>query len=530
MGASGEPDVVRAALLHLLATAGGGLVALITVLPLQRAVDYTGRATELAEQRQARDEPRRRPRVRRTRAGRGTRRLQPYPEDAPLFFGVWFAVVLLWFVPWKALVLQRPGMVTSVVGLGLMLVLSQAPSNLGALRWPVRMLPGVPLFLGVGVGVAVATLGLRLTRARVVGVFVTDLRWVCSPGFGAQTQTLAAADVLLFGAAALLVWTIGRRHAAYAGHIALATTVLMVGWTAHEHADTGMSDRGAPPISGPGRLALDERPTLVLYPNAGPPEEWFPQGVAPGFLRLTEMQRTQPGYSSIGQRSWDEQFCVQAAHSYTCGNAAEQIYDVEPRTGRQWVDLLGYQDVVLHDDRHLVRFRAAMRQADEPSTWRRVLRTKDFVLVSRVSPLAVPGRVTSVIGEASVTPEVVENATQSYRVHSADGATLVFRDLYWPGYVATLDGEPVEVSALDDMLLTVTLPPGADGNLEVIYDPMPRRLWLSAVTAGALVVLVAVLLLKRSRRSISVARRPGGRPAHGMSTSRRFRDHKESGR
>ena len=40
-----EPGVLRAALVHTLAAAGGAVAALVTVLPLERAVDFTSRST-----------------------------------------------------------------------------------------------------------------------------------------------------------------------------------------------------------------------------------------------------------------------------------------------------------------------------------------------------------------------------------------------------------------------------------------------------------------------------------------------------
>jgi hypothetical protein len=116
------------------------------------------------------------------------------------------------------------------------------------------------------------------------------------------------------------------------------------------------------------------------------------------------------------------------------------------------------------------------------------------VRFSRRLPLEIQGRITAVIGDASVRAVDVERSRQTYDVNSETGATLVFRDLYWPGYVATLDGQPLTVRPLDRTLVTVELPPGSAGTLTLRYDPMPLWLWAPPVGAGAILIALAVLI------------------------------------
>ena len=494
-----EPGRLRAALLHLLASAGGGVVALLTVLPLERAVDYTNRNTELTNHgafvANLADLL--------TFASPGYESAMPglgFPQKAPLFFGVWFVLVLLWLVPWQRIVLRRPGVVTAAVGLAVTALATQAPTNLGALRWPVRTLPGVPLFLGVGVAVAVAVLGLRFTKGRVLGIALSVAAIALLSWFRVPNRDHWLVPSLLLAAAAAVLLVVIRTAPRRAGTVALVTTVLMAGWAATVHADDGMADRGTPSHLGPGALDLTHEPTLVLYPH-GNSTQWFPQGVASGFLRLTAEQRTQPGYSSIGQKGWDERFCTQSAHAYTCGNAAAQVNDVEPTTGLTWAELLGYRNIVVYrHDQHMVRWRRGVHlltALGRPDPWVREKSTRDFVLYHRNPAPEAVGRITGVDGQAGVAAVDVNRESQTYRVSSAKGATLVFRDLYWPGYEATLDGKPLTVSALDDTLVTVTLPPGSRGTLELRYVAIRTPVWVSLVVLGSFLVLLAALLAHR---------------------------------
>jgi hypothetical protein len=505
-----EPGVLRAAVLHLLASAGGGLAALVTVLPLMRAVDFTSRQTGLKNSdflvpNLADILGFASPELHGEMMGFGGE----YIQKAPLFFGVWFVAVLAWFIPWRRSVLARPAFVTSLGGLALSLAFTQAPSSLGPLRWPVRMLPGVPLCLGMAAAVAMAALGLRSSRSRVVGACATVLAAILLAFFRDPdiARWLPSALVTAAATAAMLAALI--RRPATAGTVALVSSVALAGWAVAANPDAGRGDRGTPSRLTPGTLALEQEPTLVLYPMSGA-TTWASQGVAPGFIRLSQVQRAQPGYSSIGQAGFDSRFCVQSAHGYTCPEAAARLEDREPSTGLPWADLLGYQEVVVHKGAYLSKWRSVTRSSDE---WQRTGATKDFVRFSRRQPLQTVGRVTAVVGDASVEAVDVGRGSQTYDVDSQSGATLVFRDLYWPGYVATLDGRPLTVGSLDRTLVTVTLPPGSTGTLTVRYEPMPASLWAPLVGGGALLIALAALLARvRPQTLARIGRRRNASP------------------
>ena len=181
-----------------------------------------------------------------------------YPERAPLFFGVWFVVVLAWLVPWSRALLRRPALVTSLVGLLVTLLLTQAPSALGPLRWPIRFVPGVPLFLGVG---AVAAAAARAgAHARSGGRGAAEraghrgARGVPAADVPRPRRRLGPAGA----AAVVLLLAVARAGARFAGVAALVATLLLVAWTATVHAADGMADRGIPSTPRPGQLVLDQ--------------------------------------------------------------------------------------------------------------------------------------------------------------------------------------------------------------------------------------------------------------------------------
>lgn len=484
---------LRSLLPAVLASAAGAVAGAVTVLPLMRAVDATHRHTELANDG-----------LLVANVGDILAFAAPglmgdirsiggsYSVGAPYFFAVWFGLVIVWLVPWSREVMRRPGVITCVVAMTVSILLTQAASDLGPLRWPLRFLPGA--HLGLAVFTALLASGrLRVSRRRVTGVFcsvaaltlLTFFRQPVSPSW-------LVAGIPLAAAAAVLLFVLARHSGRTAGLTALVTTVLLTGGVVVGYSDGGIPDEGYPSRATPGQLRLDTVPTLKLYPKQGDEAEWYTQGVGVGFTQLSERVRAQPGYSSVSQGAWRERFCMTPSDGSTCPKAVDALFEREPTTGRRWVDLLGYDQIAVHDGAHLQHWRAAA-----PDGWSQRQRSDDFVVFARSDSPAAAGRITAVSGDAQVRADEVGDDTQTYALRSSGGARLVFRDLYWPGYTATLDGERLPVEPVSDVLVSVRVPPGSDGTLELTYEALPTPLWTGTVGAGVLLWLLSVALRRR---------------------------------
>ncbi|MBA2574230.1 MAG: hypothetical protein H0V02_05495, partial [Nocardioidaceae bacterium] len=261
-------------------------------------------------------------------------------------------------------------------------------------------------------------------------------------------------------------------------------------------------DETTPATAPVGNVSLTkaDRPVFASYPRESPTVmgRWFADGVGRGFQRLSRNVRMAPGYSSIRQIGFNDTFCIKTSHGYTCDASAKRLLDAEPRTGQAWIDLLGYRTVVVFagDKRQRLWKGAA------GSDWKRVDKGTDFVKYRRSGQIVVAGRITYVRGDAEIRKLELRNSVQSYDVAAPEGAKLVFRDLYWPGYTAELDGEPLAVLSLSDILLMVELPPGAEGKLSVSYAPVSDAELAGLSAAGAGVVGVSMLLASVWRRRV----------------------------
>jgi hypothetical protein len=299
-----------------------------------------------------------------------------------------------------------------------------------------------------------------------------------------------------------------------AGMVALVTTAVVTGWAVQHHSTPQGIDHGVQPSGVVTPAAIEPRvPTLYLFQPALAEREAarLRDGLGWGFTALSSDHRTLNGYSSIGQTYLNHQLCI-GWQGESCLGIVKRLFDVEPTTGRSYADLLGVQQIVA-----IPKFAAQMREY-APSFWRLTDRL-DTVSVFKRPPAREIGRITDVLGEATARPVHLTHEEQTYDVSTKSGARLVFRDLYWPGYSATLDGEPIPVEPVAQEFVSVELPPGSSGELTVQFVPPGAGLRLALWVGGAVVLVscLAVPVLIRIRRATpsSASTQPtAGEPGH----------------
>ena len=57
-----------------------------------------------------------------------------------------------------------------------------------------------------------------------------------------------------------------------------------------------------------------------------------------------------------------------------------------------------------------------------------------------------------------------------YEVSSSKGGVIVFSEVYYPGWTATVDGQPVELGRVDYLLRAVNVAPGKH-TVELAFKP-----------------------------------------------------------
>ncbi|WP_298229719.1 hypothetical protein [Gryllotalpicola sp.] len=124
-------------------------------------------------------------------------------------------------------------------------------------------------------------------------------------------------------------------------------------------------------------------------------------------------------------------------------------------------------------------------------------------LFHKVQPLEAGTVSTASAGIELSSPTLVSELDEKVHVTASGSDGVVnFARMWWPGYSATLDGRQLVVSATDGMLVTVHIPAGAEGTVELRYWPSTWHWALPvafAALAALLVLAIGVGLIDRRR-------------------------------
>ncbi|MSR99228.1 YfhO family protein [Arthrobacter sp. BL-252-APC-1A] len=393
---------------------------------------------------------------------------------------------IAWFLPLIGLVsLDRMrGKWQQLAGLivfgAISLMLTLAPSDLGPLRFPIRLVPYFSLALLVLFAVLVSRARVReLTRGRVAAVAVLYgagmyLAWSQNPTIdrihfvlgGVAAAGLIAVLVVLY-APHKLVKTWGVRAAA-AGMIAVSL-VTAVGQK-HYFPATPLPDFHYPesPEEFQEPLAEAEGMAFIVgQPDRLGPDIWN-ETLASNAWYLNDTP-THNLYSPIMFRAYSEDLCM-SSHGWTCQNAADSLFTPDEETGELLVDLLSIDTVqILRDPEDTDGTQLAARMV--PDGWSEVERTDDAVTWVRDEPLESNGEASWSSPGTSVTTISDSSQELVLRVDQvpADGGEVVLSRLAWPGY--EVEGGNL-ADPLRGYLLTVDVPADSEGQeIHVTFEP-----------------------------------------------------------
>ena len=105
-------------------------------------------------------------------------------------------------------------------------------------------------------------------------------------------------------------------------------------------------------------------------------------------------------------------------------------------------------------------------------------------------------------GEATVTLTSYKPNHLTYDVSSATGGIVVFSEIYYPGWTATIDGKPAEVGRADYVLRALQMPAGSHKVELMFYPKSVDSTETVAYTAYALlfVAICAGAFFERKKR------------------------------
>jgi hypothetical protein len=450
----------------------------------------------------------------------------------PVMAAAWFVLPTLALIRWHArpdaVPLWRTRGVLPAAALCVVAVIAtQTPTMVADLRYPFRYVVVLQVTLPLLVAVLASRCGVVATRKRLL-LAGSLLAAQCALSFS-RTPVLWEWHglVLVVGLLVLLAIGLVRRRArtadvsgAVRGRSARlpATALLMSVATvaaplagigtalAYQQVDartwgaepTGLPARGVYESElWPSRVSEFERlsqevglnATVIWWGEAGG-DRGALAGAPVGSAALLAGIRPGYGYTSLGHAGWADRWCADFVGQISgCADPADRLLEEVPGTDITWLEALS-KDVVLLDERAPQSIQEALeRQYD------RVGEDRDFLRYERRDP--TPGRITWTSDDVtSVQPLEVSEESESYRVSwSGDDARVLARIPWWPGYEASVDGEPVELEVVDGTAIAVPLPDGeGSGILEIEYHRPRSTLGFVAVVAGAVAAAVAVVV------------------------------------
>ncbi|MDR7157741.1 hypothetical protein [Arthrobacter sp. BE255] len=444
------------------------------------------------------------------------------PGSLPQVTGWWggFAPVPLLYVAWflPALVLvdygRARGGIKDFAAIGvfglLSLGLTLAPSDLGPLRFPVRLMPYVSLAVLIATAVLVSRYRVAaLSRARLAitaAIVVSGLylAWTQFPSF----RLAASFGLLSVAGIAVLYFFLysgrvrGRfRTPALTAAVPILISLVIAGGQHAAFKGSPLPDYRMPDASAgytqqlpgaKGGTFVVGDPTIL---GAGIWDETLASNA--WYLNAAEVQNL---YSPIMFAEYAEDLCI-SSHGWTCAAAGRKLFETDETTGAVLADLLSLDTVqILRDPQPQAN--DAFRDTP-PAGWHETTRSENSVVWVRNMPRLNTGQV--VWASAGADLRVVSESSQEVviRVNRLDhgAGNAVLSRLAWPGYTA----EGASLAApLRGYLVGLDIPAGSEGKDIVLRFSPPG--W--PVVIGSIIFAVVVTVAWSVAEALAVRRRP----------------------
>jgi hypothetical protein len=428
----------------------------------------------------------------------------------PLLFSTWLlpALFLVDFRRAFRAIRGGAGILTLLIAAA---ALTLAPSDLGPLRFPVRLAPYVALALIVIVHVLLSRFRIsRPSAARVRGalfalVVVLYLAFSQVPddsGLHLTFVIISAIGVVLIARMSANEMSEPRGRAnsqVVLGAVLIVITLATALFQRQTFPSSPLPDYNLPNDVAAYETPLDgiEGGTFVVgQPNALPPTIWEETLVAnTWYLSDTDSHNL---YSPVQFQNYAWDLCMDT-HGWTCEGALGTLFTPDPEIGALPVDLLSINAIQILrqvDDPSGVRLRAAV----VPDGWRQTFSTANSRVWERAGEPTKTGEVVfSEDADVVVLDQTDRRLVMRVDSVGEDGGRVVLSRLAWPGYTvsegATI-GEP-----LRDYLLSVEVSPtAADQVIVVEFQPPGWVLVVSSIVISIIGAVVWSLLHERGRR------------------------------
>lgn len=449
-----------------------------------------------------------------------------YVQPLPVTYIAWFLIPALAFVDWRRAAGAWRELSSVALFSLVMLMWAAGPGTIGPLRWPARVLPMLALGLLVLVCVLIGRFGTvrplrgRMSAATLLILLLLVRSWSADPANGGW-HLLSAVGIAAAGAA--VVWLGRTRGTALAAGLTIAVMFPIAFLQVHAAQPTPMAwnlpahrsdaQNAFPEFAGT-TLQLGDRG--LLGPEDKNVDAAYGSLVFGNYARAVELDYVN-GYTPTGHFYFGDLLCMRWDGS-VCPDAYRRVFSLspEPDTGRTLVDLMKVDRVVLQ---RAMYPDARDGPAPEGWTWVDYPGHDRYIWVLEREDGVVStgnGRISDTDG-VDVTSLSETDTTSRLQVTSLGGGRVVFARLGWPGYRATLNGEPIPITTVANSFVAIDLPAGTDAaELVLTWRPPGWKIGIASAAVGLAGLAGLQLLWIRTRRREGTAppASSGGEPDH----------------
>jgi len=429
---------------------------------------------------------------------------------APLLYIAWF-LPLLAFVDFGRLRTLLHTRLSIMIILIAALIGVLLPSDFGALRFPVRMMPYVTVALLVLLAVAMSharapVLGRnRFLVAAGIVLVGAGLTWSAAPQY-IKLLLLVTAMILVALWVAYMILSdrklpllgsnssglLAGRGVATLGWAGIGLTVLLLVPQHVSSPTSPLPDYNVPNDVADYQSQLESAVGDVVVvggvPDVNDPDAW--DELLVGNLWYVAEEDVQNAYSAVYYSPYNNLTCM-SYNGSTCPDLYDRLFEPMKETGLTPVDLMGISSV--QSVKGVVK-----RQDwnDVPEGWSIVEDSDQTRLIVRDEPVAGAGSVVWAAEgtEVSVLSEDAMGVTFRVDAVGPDGGQVALSRLPWPGYQA--DGATVSADPVDTFLLGVDLDADQAGETVTVSYYAPGYPLQLAAAALLLLILLGWPLLR----------------------------------
>ena len=414
------------------------------------------------------------------------------------YYAAWYALPLLIFIDFKSILINKNYIWILLALTGIFGIATLGPETLGPFRFPIRMLQYFHIF----------GLLLVLLLVQLYGTVIDKKRKVLTISLFV-TQSILALQVnpedyvkIIFYLILLIVLTFiifnylnrQEKNQITAIWCLLGTILLIFCIYSDDYYGRG-ADWNVPKFRSQ-YSSLNSGNGYVLFHGGYLNSESEHNEYRPATTGLIWHDKSINGYTPLGNKFFRKKIIITDHGNISAGrfkNKGKEFFEVDKITGLELLELMKVDKIIswkgeLED---YIRKNASNK-------W--VARERRITVEFNHSPSTYPGLISWLENGLEVLKvKKLKHRIEEYYIKNSGNKEkrMVFARLWWPGYRAKLNGNEITLERYSEFLISLIIPPGAEGILSLAFLPPGLSLAMVLFVIGLILIGFANFLWRR---------------------------------